>query len=220
MPFQWKSPIYPLCLQSNAIVRQRSGYSKSFRMVSLSAGALTVRYSKTGDRLSHTIGIVDGDSYLPWLESIEGSPDEPWPVSPPMQQMVSESFAPGASPVLLGVGLSGNGHWSTAIETKHSRLLKFDIACKNSKSSDWLGSEYRLLSPAQSGIRPDTIAFLLETGEHVANGKSSARIEMGVTIGLLELYSDEHRVRVRPKSDPASIQTHRWCYEITLFDAG
>ncbi len=188
-------------------------------MVSLSAGALTVRYFKSGDRLSHTIGIVDGDSYLPLLESIEGSPKEPWPASPPMQQMVSESFTPGANPVLLGVGLSGNGHWSSAIETKHSRLLKFDIACKNSKSSNWLGSEYRLLSPAQSGTRPDTIAFLLEPEEHVASRKY-ARIEITATTGELALYAIEHRVRVVPNSDPATTQTHRWCYEITLFDVG
>ena len=101
-------------------------------MVYLSAGALRVRYSKVRDRLSHTIGIVDGDIYLPLLESIEGSEEEPWPASPPMQQMVEECFTPGASPVLLGVGLSGNGHWSTAIESQKNHLLKFDIACKNS----------------------------------------------------------------------------------------
>ena len=174
-------------------------------MVYLSAGALTVRYSKLGDRLSHTIGIQDGDSYLPLLESIEGSPEEPWPASPPMQQMVAESFTPGASPVLLGVGLSGNGHWSTAIETQHSRLLKFDIACKNSKSSHSMGSEYRVLIPTESGPRPDSIVLLIE---------GTQRIEIGVTIGQLEFSESEHRLRVVPKSNPTSIQTHRWCYEI------
>lgn len=176
-------------------------------MVYLSAGALTVRYSKLGDRLSHTIGIQDGDSYLPLLESIEGSPEEPWPASPPMQQMVAESFTPGASPVLLGVGLSGNGHWSAAIETLNSRILKFDIACKITKSSHSMGSEYRVASPTELGPRSDSIVLLPE---------SIPRIEIVVSIGQLKFFEIERRIRVVPKSNPSSIQTHRWCYEIRL----
>ncbi len=175
-------------------------------MISISAGALSVRYSKLRDRLSHTVGIAVGDSYTPWLESIEGSEDESWPASPPMQQMVEECFTPGTGPVLLGVGLSGNGHWSTAIETQTSGRLKFDIACKNTKSSTWFGSQYRLLAPIQPSIRPNSIEFLVE----------SVRIELSMSIGRLDFSDADRRVRVSPISEPSSIQTHRWCYEISL----
>ncbi len=173
-------------------------------MISLSAGALSVRYSKVRDRLSHTIGIVVEDSYIPWLESIEGSEEEAWPVSPPMQQMVEECFTPGASPVLLGVGLSGNGHWSTAIETQNTGELKFDIACKNSKSSTWFGSQYLLLIPTQPSIRPNSIEIFAKR----------VRMELSMSMGRLDYSASERRIRVSPISDPSSIQTHRWCYEI------
>ncbi len=177
-----------------------------FDMISLSAGALSVRYSKLRDRLSHTVGMVVGDSYIPLLESIEGSEEEPWPASPPMQQMVEECFTPGASPVLLGVGLSGNGHWSTAIDTQKNGRLKFDIACKNTKSSTWFGSQYRLLAPIQPSIRANSFEIFIET----------ARMELSMSIGKLDFLDAERRVRVSPLSEPSLIQTHRWCYEISL----
>ena len=177
-------------------------------MISLSAGALSVRYSKLRDRLSHTIGIVVEDSFISLMESIEGSEAEPWPASPPMQQMVEECFTPSASPVLLGVGLSGNGHWSTAIETQRAGHLKFDIACKNSKSSTWFGSQYRLLPTIQASIRPTSVEVLVET----------ARIELTASIGQLDYSDSERRIRVSPISEPNSLQTHRWCYEINVID--
>jgi len=178
-------------------------------MVSLTAGVLTVRYSKFRDRLSHTIGIIHGETLFPLLESIEGTEQEPWPASPPMQQMVEESFSPGASPVLLGVGLSGNGHWSTAIETQRDQLLKFDIACKNSKSSSWFGSEYRVLAAAQSGA-DGSVWMSLDPIQ------CETRIEISVPIGQLQFFVLEQKIRFSPLSDPSDILTHRWCYEIRL----
>ncbi len=185
-------------------------------MVYLSAGALSVRYSKVRDRLSHTIGITDGDTYLPLLESIEGSEDEPWPASPPMQQMVEECFRPGTSPVLLGVGLSGNGHWSTAIESQNDRLLKFDIACKSSKGSTFFGSQYRALAHVQPTSRANTIEILLAPGK-LLESFIVPRIECSVSIGRLKFSEVERRIQVSPNSELSSIQTHRWCYEISLF---
>ncbi len=179
-------------------------------MVSLSAGALSVRYSKLRDRLSHTIGISHRDHFLPILESVEGTELEPWPVSPPMQQMVEESFVPGASPVLLGVGLSGNGHWSTAIETQSEQLLKFDVACKNSQSSSWFGSEYRVLTHATLGTWNESATLLMELDNLVA------RIEIAAPIGQILCSIEEKIIRISPCSEPASIRTHRWCYEVKL----
>lgn len=193
-------------IESYELLNEDKEWLPVLDMISLSAGALSVRYSKLRDRLSHTVGIAVGDSYIPLLESIEGSEEEPWPASPPMQQMVEECFTPGTSPVLLGVGLSGNGHWSTAIETQKIGQLKFDIACKNTKSSTWFGSQYRILAPIQPSIRPNSIEFFVEP----------ARIELSMSIGRLDFCDAERRVRVSPISEPSSIQTHRWCYEISL----
>ncbi len=226
-------------------------------MTTLSAGMLCVQYSKSNDRLSHTIGILIDDSYLPLLESIEGSEEEPWPASPPMQQMVEECFSPGAPPVLLGVGLSGNGHWSIAVETLASKRLKFDVACKNSKNAAWLGSQYRVLVPfkivsyiarsqAPAWERTDLEALspasLDSTTPRPAEptipsvpkqslGTSrcnfivfdlaqhrECQIEMRVSIGQLEFLDSERLLRVLPNSSPSEIRTHRWCYEIGIFE--
>ena len=109
---------------------------------SLSSGLLCVRYRRLGDRLAHEIGTIDGDSFYPVLESIEGTPVDAWPASPPMQQIVEESIGASLSPVLLGVGLSGNGHWSIAIESQNASSLKFDVACRNRLS----GSDRNIVS--------------------------------------------------------------------------
>ena len=184
--------------------------------ICLSAGALRVRYSKLRDRQSHIIGIAVGEAYVPLLESIEGSEEQPWPESPPMQQMVEECFTPGTSPVLLGVGMSGNGHWSTAIESRHDQQLKFDIACKNSKSSTFFGSQYRVLTRVQLSPRLSAIELLLDPKKLPANF-IVPRIEFDVSIGRLEFSNAERRICVSPNSASSSIQTHRWCYEISLF---
>ena len=184
-------------------------------MISLTAGMLSVRYSKLADRLTHTIGMILGDTYIPFLEAVEGSAKDPWPPSPPMQQMVQESFTPDASPVLLGVGLSGNGHWSSAIETKVSRGLKFDIACKNSKSSTELGSRYRVLGTIQPSLRPNSVEIALAGANLIANNEIT-RIEFAVTIGRLDTRVAEGDIQVSPMSDPKLSQTHRWCYEVSL----
>ena len=183
-------------------------------MISLTAGTLSVRYSKLRDRLTHTIGIVVGDAYVPILEAIEGSAEAPWPPSPPMQQMVEESFTPDASPVLLGVGLSGNGHWSSAIETTQSCGLKFDIACKNSKNATDFGSQYRVLGDIQPSSRPNSIEIVLAATDRIANNENT-RIEFAVTIGRMDFSCSEGHIKVSPMSDPNSLQTHRWCYEVS-----
>ena len=186
-------------------------------MVSLSSGELTVRYFKLGDRVAHAIGLVRDDAFVPILESIEGSELEPWPVSPPMQEMVEESFTPDASPVLLGVGLSGNGHWSTAVEAKDGPLLKFDIACKNSKSSSSLGSEYRIATKyawKPSEVSSQKITLMLDSKIILA------KIELVASIGQLNFSSSEDRIRISPISDPGTILTHRWCYELSLVSIG
>ena len=185
-------------------------------MISLTAGGLSVRYSKLRDRLTHSIGIVVGDAYIPFLEAIEGSADEPWPPSPPMQQMVEESFNPDASPVLLGVGLSGNGHWSSAIETLESQRLKFDIACKNSKPSTEFGSKYRVLGNVQLSPVSNSVEIILAASELTANNEVT-QIEFLATMGRLGFSDSERYIQVSPISDPKSIQTHRWCYEVRVF---
>ncbi len=136
-----------------------------------------------------------------------------------MQQMVEECFKPGASPVLLGVGMSGNGHWSTAIESTNDQQLKFDIACKNSKSSTFFGSQYRALTSVLPLPRPNAMELLLEKKTLPANFVVP-RIEFDVSIGRLKFSNAERQICISPNTESSSIQTHRWCYEISLLVVG
>ena len=184
------------------------------RTVSLSAGPLCIRFQSFQDRLSHTIELQCGDISIPLLESIEGSPADPWPVSPPMQQMVEECIGPGASPVLLGVGLSGNGHWSAAIESHADSTLKLDIACKNSKPSTWFGSRYRVLTEGMPG---DATTFNLHSNSLVdPAGQSPWPIEVKVLIGSLHFCPGDQALTIRPDSSPETAMTHRWCFQVRI----
>ena len=177
---------------------------------SLSAGLLYVRYGRLGDRLAHEIGTIDGDSFHPVLESIEGTPADVWPPSPPMQQIVEESIGVSLSPVLLGVGLSGNGHWSIAIESQNASLLIFDVACKNSKPSLWFGTKYRV---STEWVVANTTFSEIELN-HLKTEFDPYRIHLLATIGQLRYDESDRTIAIVPTSDPGKMLTHRWCYRI------
>lgn len=186
------------------------------RCVSLSAGPLCVRFQSVDDRLSHSIGILSGEAFVPFLESIEGSSSDAWPQSPPMQQMVEEHIGSSNQPVLFGVGLSGNGHWSMAIDSPSESVLKFDIACKISKSATRLGSNYRLLvdsSMQTSHGAPSQQRLVLCNRNETSNDKAS-KIELKMLIGCLQASQNE--LVIVPAESPDKIQTHRWCFQIAL----
>lgn len=187
-------------------------------MSSLSAGALSVRYRKHDDRLSHVIGIADGDAFFSLLESIEGSATDPWPASPPMQQIVEEDLGLASGPVLLGVGLSGNGHWSIAVESQPNSLLKFDVACKNSKGATWFGSRYRIAKGIQSTRTSDGLSILLEVPAAMLDGLGGTlerQVSIGVSIGRFELDASENHLAICPATDASLVMTHRWCYSMS-----
>ena len=181
----------------------------------LSAGVLSIRFIKSADRVAHCIGLQistkDAEGFLPVLESIEGDAREAWPCSPPMQQIVQECVGHNSSPVLLGVGLSGNGHWSGAIEETSAGSLKLDIACKSSKPASYLGSQYRVIGETKIDFDNNEIRLVTkrESSEHVA-------LVLSVTIGMLSLDKESNLLSIIPSSDPSSPQTHRWCYNVAI----
>lgn len=184
-------------------------------VASIAAGALCVRYVKLADRLSHCIGILTnangGSTFFPILESVEGDASEAWPASPPMQQIVQESIGRESAPVLLGVGLSGNGHWSSAVEAVSPESLKLDIACKNSKPASFLGSRY--LANGEIVIDFDTNQVKVVAGPTTGGGKS---VVFSIQIGRIAIDERNRFLSISPGSDPASMLTHRWCYEVAV----
>ena len=103
--------------------------------VKLAAGGLTVRFDRTGDRISHSILI--GESEVPLLDSLEGESDEAWPPSPPFQELTLETR--GDRQLALLVGKAGTSHWSASVDPQRDQIL-FDIACRIQFPPEWLGS--------------------------------------------------------------------------------
>jgi hypothetical protein len=189
-------------------------------MPHLEADGVRVEHVRSNDRFGHRILIRYVDRWQPVLESVEGTAADAWPQSPPWQQIVQESVGPNGEDVLLGVGLSGNGHWSIAIDKKHLNgsedsesqsvfVLHFDIACKISKGADFLGSTWQCCegwaiatwTPEQVFVRntsrADSIALQLDANHGVFRYSESP------PNGVLVLASSD---------SPALAKTHRWAF--------
>lgn len=101
-------------------------------------------FVRSGDRIEHRVCLADGDHYEPQIASVEGSADEPWPASPPLQQVHFQPCPDGRQAALL-VGMAGRSHWSAAVEVSaDGRQAAFEVACRAASPPDWLGSSYRL----------------------------------------------------------------------------
>src|SRR5262245_61442427 len=116
--------------------------------------SLRVEFLWRGDRYGHVISAADdaGD-FVPLLESLEGTPADDFPPSPPLQNLHRETL-PGGRPALLLVGAAGRSHWSASVEAQDAGL-SFDFACRHSGPASWLGCRYRTFSGAKSRLSID-----------------------------------------------------------------
>lgn len=149
------------------------------RCVDACGRGVRVTFFRQADRYAHRIDLLDADATHSGLISQEGSAEEHWPPSPPLQQLRCEEPAPGRR-ILLLVGMAGRSHWSVSVEADE-RLpsLLFDVACRVVNPPPWIGSTYRV---------PGTCAL-------VADGR--ARFGSASGAGLLMVE------RVAPQPAPA-----------------
>jgi hypothetical protein len=152
---------------------------------------LRIEFAWRNDRYGHVISFVNaaGESAF-LLESIEGSDDDGWPSSPPLQSLSIENLPDGRSAALL-VGMAGRSHWSASVEPNVDQSgLTIDIACRHSQESKWLGNRYRRLSAAAEDL-------LIE-----ANGADVA-IEC-------------EYVSIRPLTAACAVKTTRWQFAMSM----
>jgi len=131
----------------------------------LTAGLLRARFVRRGDRIAHTIELVVGDTVIELLESCEGSADERWPASPPVQELerapgasASQPLNSGAAQVAWLIGRAGTSHWSASVEAHADGSITFDVACRLRELPTWLGSRYRVVAGvASSGLAVETL---------------------------------------------------------------
>jgi hypothetical protein len=150
---------------------------------------LRIEFTWRGDRYGHVISMLDpGGQSQPLLESVEGSSDDPWPPSPPLQSLSIETLPDDRSAALL-VGMAGRSHWSASIEPdREAPALVFDVACRHPERSVSLGSRYRHVSAAAEStfihaegadvVRDSDIVSIRPTA--VANGTGTTRWKFSV----------------------------------------
>jgi len=150
---------------------------------------LRVEFVWRGDRYGHVISNLEpGGSRTPLLESMEGTPADEWPSSPPLQSLHRETLAGGRAALLL-VGAAGRSHWSASIEAGSGPgELTFDMACRTGGAATQVGSEYLL--------RPNALEFFRIQPDEV------------------EFFVEASRLRIRPR--PIMAPTVRWRYSIRL----
>lgn len=102
-------------------------------------------FFRAADRIAHRVELAAERGEGPVLESVEGSPDQPWPASPALQQV---HFQPGANgrQLALLVGMAGRSHWSSSVELSgDGSQATFEVACRAKSPPEWLGTSYRVL---------------------------------------------------------------------------
>jgi hypothetical protein len=158
----------------------------------LEAAGLRVRFFWHGDRFAHDVWIHDAGQWICALQSVEGSPEDDWPPSPPFQSLNIEPRNDDRFVALL-VGMAGKSHWSaSAAIDLLLPCVHFDVACRvPAACAPRLSSAYRT---ARGG--------LLE-------------IEPVIELGPTHVESCGEIVRVSvPLSPHAAVRTIRWGYRL------
>ena len=134
----------------------------------LENGALRIGFHWHRDRFAHTIGFVADGRFVPVMASMEGTSEEVWPPSPPLQELHFEDRPEGR--VALLVGRTAGVHWSLAVDrAAEVDFFRLDVACRLSGASfpalpatavfRSLQSGYRTMVPATPlPDHPDAIA--------------------------------------------------------------
>jgi hypothetical protein len=185
--------------------------------VTLQAGALRIRFQKRFDRFTHVLEWVDADRVIPMMESVIGDSKDAWPIDVPLQEVVLESIGKDQRAVALGVGKSGYGHWSIAVEPLEvtPALVRWDIACRVERTPERLLSSLRWLGGTQEECVASGDPNRWEASCPTPNGKPLT-LSIAVEIGHLHWDPKQHIVSVIPAVAMERKGTYRWCYTVCL----
>ncbi len=175
-------------------------------------GLLRVVFTWSDDRFAHVIEQSNANGgWRTLLRSREGTPSDPWPPSPPFQQLEPHIAGTGLTS-LLAVGLAGTSHWSTSVEeiladtteTPEARL-RFDVACRTKKPSDELTSSY-----SASGQ-----SWLPYGGGVVLHTDFDGTVSKLVSDSAISIGGDSLAIRSKtiPSRHPT---TARWSYDFLI----
>jgi hypothetical protein len=173
-----------------------------------------VRFAFHEDRYSHEISLADGSRWIPILTSVEGSPMDEWPASPPLQSLHLETRQ-GNRQLALLVGMAGRSHWSMSVELDLATArVTFDIACRTRAGAvEHLGSRYKALQPPaehsrRRAIFVPTAKAPMRLGIEINEHFGDARLE--ASADLINL------IAAQPSREQP--QTVRWGYAVSRDD--
>ncbi len=136
---------------------------------SITCGALRILFRKQHDRYAHAIECLVADQWLVVVTSIEGTPDDDWPPSSPLQSLHIEQRPNG--PVALLVGMAGTSHWSASVEADEAtQSIVFDIACRVRGEPVRLGSTYEWRADDDSMLALPNLIIDQDTARIENNG--------------------------------------------------
>jgi hypothetical protein len=179
----------------------------------LSAGRLQLRFAFRNDRFAHEIWAADGDDWRPVMSSVEGTPEQSWPPSAPLQTLHVEARSEG--PIALLVGMAGKCHWSASVELHAQRhQVRFELAARvRPPGSPWLGSTYQLAEGYRAvPVHGDRIELSASGGMHPGIAVQAA--ESGTLVELSNQDSVLIAAREILVADTAA--TIRWSYRLEL----
>lgn len=171
---------------------------------------LAVVFHWQADRFRHSICLLEaGGTHLPLLESIEGSPADDWPPSPPLQSLHCEPLPDGTRVALL-VGMAGKGHWSASVgpRTDENRMA-FDLACRASAVGGQVRTSYRLAEGVTLEQRVSDVIRLAIAGKTV---ELTASRDQATQCEVVVVNAEE--LRIQPLDAATVVRTRRWFYEV------
>jgi hypothetical protein len=175
----------------------------------LESDRLRVRFRFCEDRYAHEVWVNAGGNWIAVLASVEGTPLEDWPASPPLQSLHFERLGTRGQTALL-VGMAGKNHWSASIELDPaSSHARFDVACRlRAPIARLLASTYRAApGVTMSEARDGSIAF----------NASSALLQVSTddpAVARVERVAGGGRIVVDSDIDGDSPRTLRWRYTL------
>ncbi len=197
---------------------------------------LELLFKREGDRWSHEFQLrvpdatqAGGHTMAVIARSIEGSSDQPWPASSPIQEVNKHGDY-----ILLGVGMAGNSHWSASCSVESgsrestgsnednsgagSTALLLDLACLRKDAGESTTDEPRIGSTYLLG--PDVTAATTAVGAiklSIAGpqGKSCCVKLTSSASARAEMTLDGSHIRIVPAEFSESpVVATRWAFRL------
>ena len=173
---------------------------------------LRVEFVRRGDRYGHIVQIAAGDTVRPLFATVEGTPANPWPPNPVLQNLLiedRESSTIGARRVGLLVGMAGSSHWSLSVEPDETvAAFVFDAACRVAATE---------LSNLQSTYHPFLTARLVDERRYelVVDDTWLIRFSPYSPPGA-KFESVELGLQISPTDVATGKATRRWKYRVEM----